>query len=147
MTKVQVLSPASGIAGRYATIDGHYKAYRSWRRSDGYKAWLKRQWSAQKGRCFYCKTSLKGRRHNVEHVTPQSRWGATSRKNMVLACPGCNKAKGNSMPSKEVIRRAATLASEKQAKKVRRSYARMKHLEERAQHQIAAGLRWIIEEV
>ena len=96
------------------TKDGHYKAYILWRKSQGYKLWLKKQWKLQNGCCYYCHNSLIGMRHNVEHVIPQSRWGLTNNKNMVLSCPQCNKNKGSSMPSKKTIKIAKVFNGYKQ---------------------------------
>jgi 5-methylcytosine-specific restriction endonuclease McrA len=55
-------------------------------------------------RRFYCRTSLKGKRHNVEHVRARSRGGRTVPENLVLSCSGCNRIKGSRPVSKQVLR-------------------------------------------
>lgn len=34
----------------------------------------------------------------IDHVVPRSRGGSSDLSNLVLACPGCNSARGDSMP-------------------------------------------------
>lgn len=96
------LPPYNAVTGRSMTLKGHYDSYTLWRKSAGYKLWRNKQWKIQKGKCYYCKVSLAGRRTNVEHVVAQSRWGETVGKNMVIACPDCNKAKGSSKASRQL---------------------------------------------
>lgn len=45
--------------------------------------------------CQYCGKSLVGKQWNAEHVLPWIRGGRTEVYNLVVACRGCNKAKGN----------------------------------------------------
>lgn len=48
----------------------------------------------QNGRCVYCDVSLDEMFH-VDHVTPLSRGGGNGADNIALACPRCNRSKGN----------------------------------------------------
>jgi len=119
MPKITRLPPANGLTGRYMTKQGHYDAYRAWRYGAGYKIWRDKQWQIQKGRCYYCKVSLRGRKTNVEHVVAQSRGGLTVRKNLVLSCPDCNKRKGSSEASAQLIKQVEFFNASKR-KKIKR---------------------------
>ncbi len=44
-------------------------------------------------RCAYCQKQAT--RWEVDHITPQSRGGSNRIKNLALACPACNQAKGD----------------------------------------------------
>lgn len=50
----------------------------------------------QNGLCFYCKNVLV--KFEVDHFYPVSKGGANSKDNLVIACPKCNKAKGDKLP-------------------------------------------------
>lgn len=54
------------------------------------RAFVVDQW---KGTCAYCGEKVP--KMELEHVTPKSRGGADGIRNLVLACPICNRAKGN----------------------------------------------------
>lgn len=58
---------------------------------------VKRQYNAQKGRCYYCGCSVKSNFH-VDHVIPLSRGGSNGPENIVIACQPCNKSKGAKLP-------------------------------------------------
>lgn len=60
------------------------------------------RWLRQGGRCHYCRErlSLSGPdKFQVDHFIPLSRGGSNWPSNIVLACPGCNLAKGSKLPS------------------------------------------------
>lgn len=57
------------------------------------------QYERQQGTCFYCSRSLAHRNFHADHYIPLSRGGSNEPTNMVLACPSCNRAKRNKMPS------------------------------------------------
>lgn len=58
---------------------------------------IKRQYSAQKGKCYYCGKKVRDKYH-VEHVVPLSRGGSDGPDNIVIACPACNLAKHDKLP-------------------------------------------------
>lgn len=69
------------------------KEYLSWRKTDGFRKWQRRQFLKQGGTCYYCDQPLMGVRQNVEHIRPKSKGGDNRRSNLVLACSNCNKEK------------------------------------------------------
>lgn len=87
----------NAVRGKYMESNGSYREYKLWRSSDAYKLWLRKQWRKQNGCCFYCGRSLKGRKHNVEHMKPQNTKlrDVNAASNLVLSCPDCNKDKGS----------------------------------------------------
>lgn len=103
--KVMHLGSYNAIHGVQKRYDV-YHDYKKWRASEGYKLWLKKQWQKQDGCCYYCKESLKGKQHNVEHVLAISKYGTNSAKNLVLSCQPCNKAKGSKRVKRQVIKDA-----------------------------------------
>lgn len=70
-------------------------------------------------RCVYCGRILAydhptrglvpNRYCSIDHLLPVSRGGTDDPRNLVLACSGCNRSKGNRTPDEwaEMIRRAA----------------------------------------
>lgn len=58
---------------------------------------VKRQYKAQKGRCYYCGCKV-GSSYHVDHVIPLSRGGSNGPENIVVACSSCNLSKANKMP-------------------------------------------------
>lgn len=58
---------------------------------------IKRQYQAQKGKCYYCKCNV-GDNYHVDHVVPLSRGGSNGPENLVIACLTCNQAKYNKLP-------------------------------------------------
>ncbi|WP_018656133.1 HNH endonuclease [Actinomadura flavalba] len=64
-------------------------------------AWSKRGVHLRdRGLCGYC-----GRRgHTIDHVLPQSRGGADTWENTILACGKCNNRKGNRTPAEAGLR-------------------------------------------
>jgi len=94
------LPPADCVTGKSYN---NYAEYKLWRKSNGYKLWLKKQWNKQKGKCAYCKCDLRYVNQNVEHVMPQ--WLNTrfinSARNLVLSCQQCNKNKGGKIIGKK----------------------------------------------
>lgn len=103
--KTVKLEPADGVNMRQ-TAEAVWRDYIKWRKGDAYGRWLKQQWAKQHATCYWCSCSLRGRRHNVEHVIPISRGGTNEYKNLVLACPDCNKAKGRTLPKRSTIKQA-----------------------------------------
>ncbi len=56
----------------------------------------------QKNRCAYCRKKLSVRRGTLDHLTPKSRGGRSTKENLVVACRTCNIAKGNLLLSEWV---------------------------------------------
>src|SRR5258708_3846856 len=57
---------------------------------------IKRQYNAQKGRCYWCGKKTKA--YHVDHVIPLSRGGSNGPENIVIACPTCNTKRQNKLP-------------------------------------------------
>jgi 5-methylcytosine-specific restriction endonuclease McrA len=51
-----------------------------------------------RGRCQYCGRHIAKIDATYDHVVPKSRGGATTWKNIVIACVPCNQRKGNRTP-------------------------------------------------
>jgi 5-methylcytosine-specific restriction endonuclease McrA len=51
-------------------------------------------WKNQKGKCYYCHTSLVDIGYHQEHKTPIDRGGFHDDSNLCLSCPTCNFRKG-----------------------------------------------------
>ncbi len=52
-------------------------------------------------RCFYCRRNFKKgpmRRKTLDHYIPHHIWPGWDVDNLVLACEGCNLAKGGALP-------------------------------------------------
>ena len=45
--------------------------------------------------CKYCRRKLSNRKDTFDHVIPKSQGGKSDESNIVLACNGCNNAKGD----------------------------------------------------
>lgn len=58
---------------------------------------VQRQYSAQKGKCYWCGRKV-GDLYHVDHVIPVSRGGSNGPENLVIACPQCNQSKGDKLP-------------------------------------------------
>lgn len=58
---------------------------------------IKRQYEAQKGRCYYCQAKV-GDNYHVDHVIPLSRGGSNGPENIVVACVSCNTSKRDKLP-------------------------------------------------
>lgn len=69
----------------------------------------------QEGLCFYCGTPMittgsdPSRMDTIDEVMPRSRGGRCDRDNQVLACKGCNEAKGARLPTDAELQRLAEL--------------------------------------
>lgn len=115
------LPPASGITNKSVN---QYAEYKIWRKSPGYKKWLSRQWAKQDAKCFYCKCSLKGRQHNVEHIVPQRINSSSTNKarNLVLSCPPCNKSKGGKVFSNAKNLKLKAINGHKKKKKKKKNF-------------------------
>lgn len=48
--------------------------------------------------CAYCGKELAGSYYEIDHIMPVARGGLTEIRNLVLACPECNRAKGDRSP-------------------------------------------------
>jgi 5-methylcytosine-specific restriction endonuclease McrA len=61
---------------------------------------IKRLFSQQKRKCYYCKKKLgvNRRSYHIDHIVPLSRGGSNDISNLVVACPSCNLKKGNKLP-------------------------------------------------
>jgi 5-methylcytosine-specific restriction endonuclease McrA len=55
--------------------------------------------------CVYCGADLTGPTITIDHLTPLARGGSSGLANLVLACEGCNVAKGSALPLNFVILR------------------------------------------
>ena len=57
---------------------------------------IQAQLKRQEGRCYYCGVKLdKG--YDVDHVVPITRGGNNDPSNLVIACPTCNRSKGDKL--------------------------------------------------
>lgn len=54
------------------------------------------QFKRQKGKCYWCSKKLTT--YHVDHIVPLTRNGSNAPDNLVIACPTCNKRKGNKLP-------------------------------------------------
>jgi 5-methylcytosine-specific restriction endonuclease McrA len=54
--------------------------------------------------CQYCSDSLSRGEATVDHVIPKSKGGISSWDNVVIACSGCNRKKGNRTPREASMR-------------------------------------------
>lgn len=59
--------------------------------------------AAQNGRCFYCDKPVSITGATKDHMVPKSKGGSDSMTNLVMACRGCNTAKGD-MSKDEFLR-------------------------------------------
>ena len=69
-------------------------------------------------RCQYCRTPLTNETANFDHVRPWKRGGRTKGKNLVSACPRCNKLKGNKSVTKFLKLLTDTLYAEETNKRL-----------------------------
>jgi hypothetical protein len=58
---------------------------------------VKRQYVAQRGRCWWCGKKV-GTTYHIDHVIPLRRGGTNYPDNIVIACPPCNSAKRDKLP-------------------------------------------------
>lgn len=132
--KRTILPAFDAVRGRYIESNGSYREYKLWRSSEGYKRWLRMQWRKQNGCCHYCGGSLRGRRHNVEHVQPQNTKtrDINTARNLVLSCPDCNKDKGSARMSAQEL---------EQFSKRRRTERQVASYQERL---VSAELSWLL---
>jgi hypothetical protein len=49
--------------------------------------------------CYWCGSSLSGKKWHMDHVVPLCRGGDHSAANVVKSCPDCNQKKGGKMPN------------------------------------------------
>ena len=54
-----------------------------------------RCWSAQGGRCFWCRAFVEREQATLEHLVPLSRGGTNEPSNLAMACLTCNQKRGN----------------------------------------------------
>lgn len=69
---------------------------------------IRHQFSAQSGRCFYCREILvlevgNKNKFHVDHYIPLVRNGSNGPENIVCACPTCNTAKSGRLPDDFLI--------------------------------------------
>ena len=55
------------------------------------------QYERQKGRCYWCNVKV-GNTYDVDHIVPLSRGGTDWPENIVIACPSCNRSRGDKLP-------------------------------------------------
>ena len=72
-----------------------------WKKTPEFQKWRKKQFLKQGGLCWYCQDFLPLTKQNVEHKLARSRGGRNNKNNLVLACSGCNKAKGSELLSRD----------------------------------------------
>lgn len=58
---------------------------------------IKKQYKAQKGKCYYCNVKVDDEYH-VDHIVPLSRGGSNDPSNLVISCPTCNLSKNDRLP-------------------------------------------------
>ena len=58
---------------------------------------VKRQYKAQKGKCYYCGVKV-GKTYHADHIVPLARGGSDWPENIVVACPTCNTSKRDKLP-------------------------------------------------
>lgn len=64
----------------------------------GDSALMVSRWTCSKVKeCFYCGNECKDKFH-VDHLVPISKGGRHETRNLVIACPGCNMAKSDTLP-------------------------------------------------
>ena len=54
-------------------------------------------YTAQKGRCAYCKAKV-GNRYHVDHIVPMAKGGRNRKDNLQICCPTCNLKKSAKDP-------------------------------------------------
>lgn len=91
---------------KHAYYQRNRLAFRSW--SQAYKARrraapghhteadVKQQYATQAGKCYWCDKPLGS--FERDHVVPLTRGGTNWPENIVVACPTCNRSKGNRLP-------------------------------------------------
>lgn len=47
------------------------------------------------GRCYLCQKELDAKSFHLDHLIPVSRGGSNEPNNLAVACPSCNKSRGN----------------------------------------------------
>lgn len=69
---------------------------RAWPRSDHFRSpdFRLRILRRERGRCFYCRGSLRAREWSLDHVVPLARGGSDRPSNLVACCARCNWEKG-----------------------------------------------------
>lgn len=90
----------------YSTNDPYRRRARGRARQHGAKGMfdsshVEARIDAQEARCHYCGEELEFSGKNkfqVDHFVPLSRGGSNWPSNIVIACAGCNAAKGDKMP-------------------------------------------------
>jgi 5-methylcytosine-specific restriction endonuclease McrA len=104
VTKITKLPPANCYKYPYRGYgQGSNKFYKELRANrDSYKRFRIKLLKEQNYKCAYCKTSLENRVANIEHVLALKKGGSNDIENLVMACPDCNKAKGNKLLKKPV---------------------------------------------
>lgn len=75
------------------------KEYLSWRKTEDFLKWSRKQYVKQGGLCYYCDLPLRGARQNVEHIIPKIYGGSNHRSNLALACAKCNAEKNTKVLS------------------------------------------------
>lgn len=58
---------------------------------------VKRQYSAQKGLCWWCGKKV-GKKYHADHIIPLAKGGSNDAGNICISCPKCNQRKGAKMP-------------------------------------------------
>ena len=54
--------------------------------------WLRKKQNAE---CYYCSESIIQTEVTMDHIIPLSRWGKSTKSNLVPACKNCNNLKKN----------------------------------------------------
>jgi len=88
-----VRAPTVIVLSRYADVPIHRPRFSA-----------RNLWLRDGGRCQYTGRSLNRGEGNIDHIVPQSRGGATSWENCVLACRKINTRKADRTPSEAGLR-------------------------------------------
>ena len=59
---------------------------------------MRRQYKAQKGKCWWCSKKVTWEDHHNDHLIPLSRGGTNWPNNMVITCVHCNLSKNDRLP-------------------------------------------------
>ncbi len=70
--------------------------------TESYRLLRVRLLKQQDFRCAYCLCDLSGRKANLEHIVPVKAGGTNNPNNLCMACPDCNRKKGNKIVHKSI---------------------------------------------
>ncbi len=79
------------IREKYISLAEHIKREKEKARSLKKTRWWRRK--LEKGMCYYCGKKVSPEDLTMDHKIPLSRWGLSTRENIVPACRECNAKK------------------------------------------------------